>query len=65
MMPPGNKCEPDVAIVRGELEFDSGVMLRQSTCCMVVEINDTNLGSVNGPRSFRFMRRLESPLTGS
>ena len=43
MMPPGNKWEPDVAIVRGELEFDSGRDATAADCCMVVEITDTNL----------------------
>ena len=43
VMPPGNKWEPDVAIVRSELEFDAARDATAADCCMVVEITDTNL----------------------
>ena len=42
VIPPGNKWEPDVAIVRGELEFDSSRDAIASDCCLVVEVADTN-----------------------
>ena len=43
VMPPGNKWEPDVAVVRSELEFDSARDAPAAECCMVVEITETNL----------------------
>ncbi len=43
VMPPGNKWEPDVAVVRSELEFDSARDATAADCCMVVEIAETNL----------------------
>ena len=43
MIPPGNKWEPDVAVVRSELEFDSTRDASPSECCLVVEIAETNL----------------------
>jgi Uma2 family endonuclease len=42
VIPPGNKWEPDVAIVRSELEFDSSREATASDCCLVVEVADTN-----------------------
>jgi len=43
VIPPGNKWEPDVAIVRGELEFDTGRDAAATDCCLVIEVADTNL----------------------
>ena len=43
VIPPGTKWEPDVAIVRGELEFDSSRDANATDCCLVVEVADTNL----------------------
>jgi Uma2 family endonuclease len=43
VLPPGNNWEPDVAIVRGELEFDATRDATASDCCLVVEVADTNL----------------------
>jgi len=43
VIPPGNKWEPDVAIVRSELEFDAARDANATDCCLVVEIADTNL----------------------
>ena len=43
VIPPGNKWEPDVAIVRSDLEFDSARDANASDCCLVVEVADTNL----------------------
>jgi Uma2 family endonuclease len=43
VMPPGNKWESDVAVVRSELEFDSARDATAADCCMVVEIAETNL----------------------
>ncbi len=43
VMPPGNKWEPDVAIVRSALEFDAARDATAADCCMVVQIAETNL----------------------
>ncbi len=43
VIPPGNKWEPDAAIVRSELEFDSTRDAEAADCCLVVEVADTNL----------------------
>jgi Uma2 family endonuclease len=43
VMPPANKWEPDVAVVRSELEFDSARDATAADCCIVVEIAETNL----------------------
>jgi Uma2 family endonuclease len=41
-MPPGNKWEPHVAVVRSDLEFDSSRDASAADCCLVVEIVVTN-----------------------
>src|SRR5262249_51466739 len=41
-IPPGNKWEPDVAVVRSDLEFDSSRNATASDCCLIVEIAVTN-----------------------
>jgi Uma2 family endonuclease len=43
VIPPGNKWEPDVAVVRSALEFDSSRDAAAMDCCLVVEVADTNL----------------------
>ncbi len=43
VMPPGNKWEPNAAIVRSELESDSARDATAADCCLVVEVADTNL----------------------
>ena len=43
VIPPGNKWEPDVAIVRSELEFDTERDAAAADCCLVIEVADTNL----------------------
>jgi Uma2 family endonuclease len=43
VIPPANKWEPDVAVVRSELEFDSSRDPAAMDCCLVVEVADTNL----------------------
>jgi Uma2 family endonuclease len=43
VIPPGNKWEPDAAVVRSELEFDSARDAAAADCCLVVEVSDTNL----------------------
>ncbi len=43
VIPPGNKWEPDVAIVRGELEFDTERDAAATDCCLVMEVADTDL----------------------
>ncbi len=39
---PGTKFEPDIAIVRSELEFDPSRDAMAADCCLVVEVADTN-----------------------
>jgi Uma2 family endonuclease len=43
VIPPGNKWEPDAAVVRSELEFDSARDAAAMDCCLVVEVGDANL----------------------
>ena len=43
VIPPASKWEPDVAVVRSELEFDSTRDAVPSECGLVVEIADTKL----------------------
>ena len=43
VIPPGNKWEPDIAVVRSELEFDSARDALALDCCLIVEIVVTNL----------------------
>ena len=43
MIPPWNKWEPDVAVVRSELEFDSARDAVALDCCLIVEIVLSNL----------------------
>jgi Uma2 family endonuclease len=40
---PSSKWEPDVAVVRAELEFDASRDPRADECCLVVEVVETNL----------------------
>ncbi len=42
VVPPGTKCEPDIAVVRSELEFDPSRDAMAADCCLVVEVADTN-----------------------
>jgi Uma2 family endonuclease len=42
VVPPGSKWEPDIAVVRSELEFDASRDAMAADCCLVVEIADTN-----------------------
>ena len=42
VIPSGSKLEPDVAIIRSELEFDSSRDALATDCCLVVEVADTN-----------------------
>ena len=42
VIPPANKWEPDIAIVRSELEFDTSRDITAADCCLVVEIADIN-----------------------
>jgi Uma2 family endonuclease len=42
VIPPGGKWEPDIAVVRSELEFDPSRDAMAADCCLVVEIADTN-----------------------
>ena len=42
VVPPGSKWEPDIAIVRSELEFDPSRDALAADCCLVVEVADTN-----------------------
>jgi Uma2 family endonuclease len=43
VIPPWNKWEPDVAVVRSELEFDSSRDAVALDCCLIVEIALSNL----------------------
>ena len=43
IIPPSSKWEPDVAVVRGELEFDTTRDPAAIDCCLVVEVADTGL----------------------
>ena len=43
MIGPRNKWEPDVAVVRSELEFDSARDAAAADCCLIVEVVETNL----------------------
>jgi Uma2 family endonuclease len=42
VIPSGSKLEPDVAIIRSELEFDSSRDALATDCCLVVEVADNN-----------------------
>jgi len=43
IIPPSNKWEPDVAVVRSELEFDATRDPTAQDCCLFVEVADTGL----------------------
>ena len=42
VVPPGSKWEPDIAIVRSELEFDASRDATAADCFLVVEIAELN-----------------------
>lgn len=42
-IPPDGKPEPDVAVIRRELEFDATRDASAELCCLVVEVADTKL----------------------
>jgi Uma2 family endonuclease len=43
VIPPWNKWEPDVAVVRSELEFDSARDATPAECCLIVEVAVSNV----------------------
>jgi Uma2 family endonuclease len=42
VIPPGSNWEPDIAVVRSELEFDASRDVTPADCCLIVEVADAN-----------------------
>jgi Uma2 family endonuclease len=47
---PRSKPEPDIAVIRGELEFDTSRDATAADCCLVVEVADRSLATDRGKK---------------
>jgi len=65
VMKPRSKPEPDVAVIRAELKYDSSRDATAADCCLVVEVADRSLADDQGKKLAGFMRGPESQSTGS
>jgi Uma2 family endonuclease len=53
---PRSKPEPDVAVVRSELEFDSSRDATAADCCLVVEVSDSSVDDDRGKKQEGYAR---------
>ena len=58
VIPPDGKPEPDVAVIRRELEFDATRDASADLCCLVVEVAETKLARARNQKLSMYARAM-------